>query len=197
MFDSPIDHFESELYSACVTPVVASTPEVAQKWAEEPARYQQALVRFVKPMPERLRPLMEKALKQWEGIEAEALARTRQDRPGLIQVCSHLRTGLHEADPMARLAELEWTNDCMRYGRVLDGAVKNLDWVDCFALFLPAADPADAPAHLDCGRLILAIFTLDRLGYFLSEKGMDREALRADGVIRNLEARWAFLNKRA
>ena len=86
------------------------------------------------------------------------------------------------------LAGEELPQPMMRLCLSLTEKVRNMDWVNLFALVLPAADPKRREEHLARARMVVAIFYLEQIGkMFLASGSPVEEALR------KIEGRWQLV----
>lgn len=76
----------------------------------------------------------------------------------------------------------EWQMKIMGIQVVLNGAVRNMDWVNLFTWILPVADKEHADEYRTLGRMITAIYYIE----IMSKQGYDYEYRD----LKRIEAGW-------
>jgi hypothetical protein len=187
---SHIDALEGALWNACVRQRAATSQEQVERWQND-ERAHLAERFLIAPAPAEFAAQIEAALTEWDAIESAILA-PPQNGP-FIHPAKDRQTFLDEFAEVRRLhlagEELPLTlvRECVN----LAGKVRNMDWVNLFALVLPAADPEGRAEHLARARMVVAIFYMEKISkVFLAVGSGDEEALR------KVEGRWRLVADR-
>jgi hypothetical protein len=186
---SHIDALEGALWNACVRQRAATSQEQVERWQND-ERAHLAERFLIAPAPVEFAAQIEAALTEWDAIESAVLA-PPQEGP-FIHPCKDRRTFLDEFAEVRRLhlAGEELPLPLMRECVKLAGRVRNMDWVNLFALVLPVADPERRAENLARARMVVAIFYMEKIGkVFLAPGSVDVEALRM------VEARWGWITE--
>jgi hypothetical protein len=183
---SPIDKLEGELYSDCVVEKTffnsreEAMAAMERYRADELARLRDLF--SVKPLPPRLKPLVQDALSEWQEIERNACSRLGMSRDQFLRRFEEGRQKFLDRDS-------EWILDVTPMGHVVEGLVKNMDWVNLFSWILPKADTESSSQHRLVGRMVTAMFYCELLTR-RGDEGPDSEDLQ------RIEARWCLANEK-
>lgn len=182
-----IDTLEDALWQSCVRQRAATSQQQMDRWQNDERAHLSE--RFLITLaPSEYAPQIEAALAEWDAIESAILAPPQH---GSFLWPAKDRNVFLDEFAAARSLHLTGTalpESLMRLCLSLTGKVRNMDWVNLFALVLPAADPEQREGHLARARMVVAIFYLEQIGkMFLASDSPVEEALR------KIEGRWQLV----
>ena len=185
-----IEKLQSVLSSACVAQRAATSREQIERWQTSEFSYLKESY-VISPAPAELAPLIQAALAEWDQIEASILnppqegsfIRARIDRTVFMDQFVQARALYLAGEPL--------TQQLQRRCLSLRGKVRNMEWVNLFALVLPVADPAHREENLARARMVVAIFYLESIGKSLMSPSTSDET-----ALRKIEARWQLVAER-
>lgn len=152
----PISKLCNQLDDICPEPV-ASSIEVAQELASNPAKRLAVSMKLVKPMPKEVAKTAMDAMKIWYEIYIWFSLMTRNNRVQFLKRFHLIREDFHNGGE-------SWQTSLIPLGRQCEEVVWSISWVDAFTWQLPAADPIHKPTYLDIGEMMVAIMWIERLG---------------------------------
>lgn len=124
--------------------------------------------------------LYKAAIAEWSDAEQIALTRLAMTQDEFDTRFPVLRDGFLADNEESR-------RDGTAYGMAVQGAVRNMDMINCFASFLPRAVPDQRKDLAKIGRRIAALYYLEQM-YKAEQLGM---AFAAQGLKR-VDAMWRF-----
>jgi hypothetical protein len=141
---SAIDDLTEALGAIAVRPVTQGKEET-QRWLSDLEAYTRARMGNVRPLSDRLRPLVERAMDEWRESERGFFG--KQSRKEFVRWAA-------ESMELGRK-----TLDIVLFGErnAQNHTVRNIAWVDAFAWILPCADPQNAPDYRSVGQAMAAI----------------------------------------
>jgi len=167
-----LTNLEEVVWSECVARRPAPDDETMERWQSDTfAKHQEHF---------RLRPLSAEhealvaaalvtaALAEWAAIETKLLTRLAISQTQFDSQFPPLRAGFLAGDAKAK-------EDSAAWGIKAQGAVRNMDMINCFASFLPRAMPDRRIALAQTGRRIAAVYYLEQI-YKADALGMDYAA---------------------
>lgn len=171
---SYIDKLEEAVWFYCVRQRAAKDDATMRRWQEDEFYYlKESLV--VMPLPAELNSLCKKALNQWAQIEKKVCAAAGMERKEFLERFQGARQDFLSGGK-------KWIALIAPIAPACHGVVKNLDWVNLFALYLPLADRQNLLRNAKTGRMVTAIFYTE----FLSRYGFDQE----DKNLKRIDATW-------
>ena len=169
---SAIDRLIDEVWSCCIDRRPAHDATIMERWQSDPYAYiRESFV--VTPLPPSLRPLVQDALNQWQGIEDRILDGIATSRDQFISEFENIRSLYLQGDAA-------WRTSITAKGCIVCGAVRNMEWVNLFSWILPTACPDLLPAIRQTGKMVTAVLHIEFLW-----KSMSNPADLA-----GIEARW-------
>lgn len=174
-----IGQLEEELWWHCVQEHAADNQRLAERWQTDDLAHLKERY-TVLPMPDSLRPLLEKALIEWREREKAIGTRLQVTPEQFVDEFKKAREQFLKGND-------EWSLFVNRTGRIAYGAVRNMSWVNLFGWVLPAADPHNEEQHRKTGRFITALFYTE----LLFKYGNSQEQ---GNLMRRIEARWQLAN---
>lgn len=179
---SPIDQLAEALWGYCVSPRAAQDRETLERWqADEFAHLKEGFA--VQMMPDNIKPLVEKAIAQWEEREKIVCSRLKMDREVFLEEFQRARESFLKG-------ENGWAKTVLWMGHIVYGVVRNMDWVNLFSWILPAADPENFEKHRLIGKMVTAVFYIELL-----TKNGTNAASDIGYHLARIEARWRLVNQ--
>lgn len=174
---SVIDQLEEKVWDSCVVERPARNQETVEKWQSD--AYVHLKERYyVNPLPSSLHSLIDEAITQWEKIEAKVLNGLGMTKDQFLIEFESTRQNLLKND-------LSWQKSVTTSGKLVYGAVRNIDWVNLFGWILPAAYPEIADRLRIIGRMVTAIFYTELLWKNINGNEID---------LKEIEACWKLAN---
>lgn len=176
---NPIDVLEEEVLTNCLMQSSANE-ETIKKWqTDEVAHLKERFI--ISPLPDKLRPLVDSALSQWQKIEVKILSKLNTTKEEFLEKFKSARASFINGNN-------EWQIFIIDVGFAVRMAVKNLDWVNLFAWILPRADKENAQTYKETGLMMTAVFYSELLFKNLSiPQNKDN--------LRRVDARWILVNE--
>lgn len=176
---------EEIVWTECVARRPAPDNETMDRWQSDTFAKHQEHFR-IRPLSVEHEALVAAALAQWAATETKLLTRLAgHDHPAISQAqfdsqFPPLREGFLAGDAKAKKDGAAW-------GMMTQGAVRNMDMINCFASFLPRAMPERRIELAQIGRRIAAVYYLEQM-YKADELGMPYAAQGLERV----DALWRF-----
>jgi hypothetical protein len=162
----PIGDLISELDELAPRPVASERAE-AERWLSDFEAYTRARMRNVRPLPQNLRPSVEKALNQWHERESRFLG-----NGGGSEFLRWTAQTIGENSPPSGPVDVEDSPEGIltRHKIEMVGehnarthTVPNIDWVHAFAWILPLADPQNAVEYGSIGGVMATIMCCEAI----------------------------------
>jgi hypothetical protein len=155
---SAIDDLVTAVQALAIRPVARNKKE-AEKWLSDFEAYTRARTRNVQPIPDQLRPLIDRALDEWQGRENEFLNAIRSTRSEFLAEASRL---IRKFTPKSRQAP---NLDIILIGEAAERrpTVRNIDWVHTFAWILPKGDAKNAASYRIVGETMATIMCCEAM----------------------------------
>ncbi len=180
MKSSAIDQLAINLWGYCVSQRPAEDEDTMRRWQTDELSHLKE--RFlVRPLPPKLRGLVEDALGEWKEKEGIVLEKLGMDIEGFLDTFEKLRKDFMSGGT-------QWQTDAISMYPAIRGAVKNLDWVNLFSWILPLADREKRESHKATGRMVTAIFYIELLARF-------NDYTTSSASLNRIEARWQLVNE--
>ncbi len=176
---SNLTDLEEIVWSECVSRRPAPDDETIERWQSDTFAKHQEHFR-IQPLSAEHESLVASALAEWAAIEIKLLTRLAMSQSQFDSQFPLLREGFLAGDAQAQ-------KDGAALGNAAQGAVRNMDMINCFASFLPRAVPDRRIELAQIGRRIAAVYYLeqmhkaDALGMSYAAQGLER-----------VEALWRF-----
>jgi len=170
---------EEVVWSECVARRSAPDDETMERWQSDIFAMHQEHFR-IRPLSAEHEALVRAALAEWAGIETKLLTRLAISQAQFDSQFPALREGFLAGDAKAKEDGASW-------GKTAQGAVRNMDIINCFASFLPRTIPDRRIELAQIGRRIAAVYYLEQM-YKADALGM---AYAAQGLER-VDALWRF-----
>ncbi|MBF0397825.1 MAG: hypothetical protein HQK78_13685 [Desulfobacterales bacterium] len=183
--NSPIDQLVEELWGCCVMQRAAQDQATIERWQTNEIDHLKE--RFVvQIMPDSLKPLLEKAIAQWEGIEKKLLSHLKMNREQFLQEFEKARNAYLRKNT-------EWHKFVSSVGLIISYShpVRNMEWVNLFSWILPAAHPDNEIEHRIRGKMVTSIFYIEQL---LKETANPNTVVLGN-PLGKIEARWLIVNQ--
>lgn len=172
-----IDRLEQEIWNFCVTRIAPENIRTEYRWRSDETAY--LMEGFcVGKMPENLRPLLNKALLQWNEISVKMLSDLSISKNAFLESFYSARTSYLNGGR-------EWENFIFASGSAVRGVVKNMDWVNLFSWILPVADSGNSELHIANGRMVASVFYSE----LLLKYGRNPD-LASNNPLGKIETRW-------
>ena len=170
---------EEIVWAECVGRLAPPNRETQERWESDKFAMHQEHFK-IRPLLAQHEELCRAAIAEWNNNEQITLNRLAMSQVEFDTRFPVLREGF--------LAESEISKrDGAAYGMAVQGAVRNMDMINCFASFLPRAIPERRDALAKIGRRIAAVFYLEQM-YKADQRGMDYAAHGLESV----DALWQF-----
>jgi hypothetical protein len=176
---SHLTDLEEVVWSECVGRRPAPDDETIERWQSDTFAKHQEHFR-IRPLFTQHETLVAAALAEWAAIENKLLTRLAMSQAQFDSQFPPLREGFLAGDAEAK-------KDVAALGNAAQGAVRNMDMINCFASFLPRAIPDRRIELAKIGRRIAAVYYLEQM-FKADALGM---AYAAQGLER-VDAMWRF-----
>ncbi len=170
---------EEIVWTECVERLMPPDKETQERWENDPFAMHQEHFR-IRPLPPQHNKLLTAAHQEWVDEEHFALNRLGMTEDEFANRFPVLREGFLAGNEESMRA-------AATYGMALQGVVRNMDMVNCFASFLPRALPDRRKEQAEFGKRIVAMFYLEQM-YKAQQSGMDYAALG----LKRADALWRF-----
>jgi hypothetical protein len=146
---SAIDSLITNLDEAQIAPSpVPKDLSEEERWDSDPEEFLRARMRNVRTLPEKLRAVVEEAMKEWKESEENFLGESRSE------FLASLAQPIKEYSPKKRLVpDIFWVGE--RNAQTI--TVPNIGWVHAFAWKLPLADRKNAAKYGSVGEVMATI----------------------------------------
>ncbi len=176
---SKMNELEEVVWTECVGRLMPPDSENQERWESDKFAMHQEHFR-IRPLSAQHDRLYKAAIAEWSDSEKIVLSRLAMTQGEFDLRFPVLRDGFVAQDEVAR-------GRGARYGVLVQGAVRNMDMINCFASFLPRAVPDQRKDLATIGRRIAAVYYLEQM---FKAFGTD---YAADGLKR-VDAMWRFAN---
>lgn len=170
---------EEVVWTECVGRLMPPDSETQERWESDKFAMHQEHFR-IRPLSAQHGALCKAAIAEWSDAEHVALNLLGMTQGEFDTRFPVLRDGFLAANE-------ESQRDGAAYGKAVQGAVRNMDMINCFASFLPRAVPDQRKNLANIGRRIAALYYLEQM-YKAEQLGMD---FAAQGLKR-VDAMWRF-----
>ena len=174
-----ISDLEEIVWFECVSRRPAPDNDALERWQSDTFAKHQEHFR-IRPLSVEHDALVTAALAEWATTETKLLTRLAISQAQFDSQFPALREGFLAGDTKAKEDGTSW-------GNKVQGAVRNMDMINCFASFLPRAMPERRIELAQIGRRIAAVYYLEQM-YKADALGM---AYAAQGLER-VDALWRF-----
>ena len=187
---SKIDELIDELWFNCVSRPVADNIDQAKEWEEDRDLYLSLIIKTVGPLPEKLQPLVNEAIMEWQKGEEYFFKLFRKDRETFLQIFNQVRESIYgDTD--------EWRRNVKDLGPNCNKILLNMDIVNVFSWILPNADTINAPQYRQIGELMSSILYMSilwkKLIKYQGEIKTNADLLNMIDI-KNIDARWKAAN---
>lgn len=174
-----LTELEEVVWTECVSRRPAPDDETIERWQSDKFVMHQEHFR-IRPLSAQHHRLYKAAIAEWSDAEQIALNLLGMTQGEFDTRFPVLRDGFLADDEESRRGGAA-------YGMAVQGAVRNMDMINCFASFLPRAVPDQRNDLAKIGRRIAALYYLEQI-YKAEQLGRD---YAAQGLKR-VDAMWRF-----
>lgn len=168
---------EEVVWSECVSRRPAPDDETIERWQSDTFAKHQEHFR-IRPLSAEHESLVAAALAEWTAIENKLLTRLAMSQSQFDSQFPLLREGFLAGDTKAK-------EDGAALGNAAQGAVRNMDMINCFASFLPRSISDRRIELAQIGRRIAAMYYLEQM-YKADALGTTTQGLE------RVDAMWRF-----
>ncbi len=169
------------MWFSCILERAAKDQEELERWqSDEVAHIKGRFI--VRHIPDDLKPLVEEAVNQWHSIEKEIFP-TEIEKERFMKEFEEARSDLLSGGE-------GWKLFASKYGAVVYGKVRNMDWVNLFSWILPKAIPGESVRFKEIGRIVTSLFYTE-----IMFKSKNSPNIRGNKLFQKIEARWKLVSE--